>query len=159
MQVDEEKILSRLVFGHRWAALATVNECMPFSSYVAYAAESDEDGFLIHVSRLAWHTRNLLVNPQASLSISDNDDGNGDPQTLARVSLQGTVMEIPRDGALYHEAKTQYLSVLPGAEQFFSFSDFVLFKLTVEQVRLVVGFGKSFTLSSDTLQRVRRAYI
>ncbi len=158
VESTEEQRLAQLVFGHRWGALATTHDNRPLASYVAYVAQVEGDGFLIHVSRLARHTTNLLANLQASLAISEADNGTGDPQTLARVTLQGSVTEVARGSADYEVAQGEYLQALPDAEQLFGFADFVLFKLTVEQVRFVAGFGKSYTLSCSTLQRVRRDY-
>ncbi len=146
------------MFGNRWGALATADRNRPLASYVAYVADVDGDGFMIHVSRLARHTANLLANPQASLTISEADSGEGDPQTLARVTLQGSVTEIARDSAAYGASQAAYIKALPDAQQLFGFADFILFRFTIEQVRFVAGFGKSFTLSSKTLQRLRGDY-
>jgi len=147
-----------MVFKNRWGALATAHDNLPLASYAAYVAEED-GGFLIHVSRLARHTVNLLENSHASLAISEADSGDGDPQRLARVTLQGAVIEVPRDSESYPQARAQYLKALPDAQQLFGFADFILFRFVVEQVRFVAGFGKSYTLSSETLQRLRQHYI
>ncbi|MCF6325240.1 MAG: CREG family protein [Gammaproteobacteria bacterium] len=153
MDVVHEAQLARLVFANRWAALATFNGGIPHSSYVAYVPDG-EGALLVHISRLAKHTTNLLKNPQASLSISEPDTGGEDPQTLARVSLQAGVTVIEREADAYQTARDQYVQALPDAQQLFSFADFVLFKFRIEEVRFVAGFGASFTLSAATLWRV-----
>jgi len=160
MNATQEAQLAHLVLANRWAALATVKDEKPFSSYVAYVADvSDSDGgLLIHVSRLARHTRNLLGSRYAALSMSESDDGNGDPQTLARVTLQGSVTVIGRDCGGYNDCRKKYIQALPESQQLFGFADFVLFKFSVDQVRFVAGFGKSYTLSSDTLWRIAAKY-
>ena len=163
MDASQEAQLAHLVFSNRWAALATVKDGKPFSSYVAYVPDlsnmpDGSDGMLIHVSRLAGHTTNLLESRYASLSMSEIDDGNGDPQTLARVTLQGDVTVIDRDGDAYNDCREKYIQALPASQQLFSFADFVLFKFSVDQVRFVAGFGKSFTLSAETLWRVAAEY-
>ncbi len=114
-----------------------------------------EGALLVHISRLAKHTKNLLANPQASLSVTEVDSGDGDPQTLARVSLQGSVTVIEREADAYQTARKQYIQALPDAHQLFNFADFVLFKFRIEEVRFVAGFGASFTLSAETLWRVK----
>jgi len=157
MDASQEERLAHLVFGNRWGTLATARENRPLASNVAYVAEAS-DGFLFHISQLAWHTKNLLENPQASLSVSEVDSGEGDPQTLARVSLQGSVMAVSRDDDVYKAVQAQYLEALPDAQQLFSFADFILFRFTVDQVRFVAGFGRSFTLSAETLWRLRCEY-
>ena len=153
MDAAQEAQLARLVFSNHWAALATVNGGKPLSSYVAYVPDG-AGGLLVHISRLAKHTTNLLDNPQASLSISEVDMDGGDPQLLARVSLQGNVTVIDRDGEGFKSAQDRYIQALPAAEQLFGFADFLLFRFTIEQVRFVAGFGKSFTLSAETLWRI-----
>lgn len=153
MDAVQEAQLARLVFANRWAALATFNGGTPLSSYVAYVPDG-EGALLVHISRLAKHTTNLLENPQASLSISEVDSGDGDPQTLARVSLQTGVTVIEREADAYQTARDQYIQALPEAHQLFNFADFVLFKFKIEEVRFVAGFGASFTLSAETLWRI-----
>jgi len=160
MDASQEAQLAHLVFANRWAAMATVKDGKPFSSYVAYVADMSNggDGLLIHVSRLARHTTNLLESSYAAFSMSEIDDGNGDPQTLARVTLQGRVTVVGRDCEVYNDCRKKYIKALPESQQLFSFADFVLFKFNVDQVRFVAGFGKSFTLSSDTLWRIAAKY-
>ncbi len=158
MEASQEESLARLVFLNRWGALATVHNNQPLASYVAYAV-CCEGQFLLHLSQLAEHTGNLLKNPQASLSMSDVDCGAGDPQTLTRVTLKGDVEAIPRGSSTYSSAQAEYLENFPEAQQRFSFADFVLFKFVVEEVRFVAGFGRAFTLSAETLWRVRRDYL
>jgi putative heme iron utilization protein len=160
MNALQEAQLAHLVFANRWAAMATVKDGKPFSSYVAYVPDVSDgvDGFLIHVSRLARHTTNLLESSFAAFSMSEADDGNGDPQTLVRVTLQGSVTVVGRDCEVYNDCREKYIQALPESQQLFSFADFVLFKFSVDQVRFVAGFGKSFTLSSDTLWRVGAKY-
>lgn len=151
---DELAQLGRLVAGQRWAALATVDSNgQPAASMVGYAAEAEFRGVLIHVSRLASHTRNLLERPVASLVISEPDTGGGDPQQLARVALHGGVTVIRRDDAGYGAARDTYLARLPDAARLFDFPDFVLFRLTPEAARYVGGFGRAFTLDPADLAR------
>lgn len=156
MERAEEQRLAALVLDSRWAALATVADGKPLASNVAYAVDAGSGGLLLHLSRLARHTINLLESSSASLAISEQAQPDCDPQRLARVSLQGVVAEVPRDGEAYSVYKKCYLTVLPEAEQLFSFADFILFHFMIEKVRFVSGFGKSYTLSPETLQRVCR---
>ena len=160
MDASQEAQLAHLVFANRWAAMATVKDGKPFSSYVAYVADmsNGDNGLLIHVSRLASHTTNLLESRYVAFSMSEIDDGSGDPQTLARVTLEGSVTVVGRDCDVYNDCRNKYIKVLPESQQLFSFADFVLFKFNVDQVRFVAGFGRSFTLSSDTLWRLGAKY-
>jgi hypothetical protein len=91
MEAQELAQLARLIRGQRWAALGTMTRQDPLASMVAYAPEPDFSGFLMHLSQLSRHTKNLLANPHASLAISEPETGAENPQTLVRVSIQGEV--------------------------------------------------------------------
>lgn len=145
MNDDQRTRLRQLLLHSRWAALATLNEDgSPAVSHVAYVPEPGLDGFLLHISRLAPHTRNLLARPATALGISDTDSGTGDPQLLARISVQGTVAVVPRGTPDYLGAREHYLAKLPQAEQLFGFEDFVLMRLQAQTARYVGGFASAF---------------
>jgi putative heme iron utilization protein len=149
---DERLRLHRLLSDQRWAALASLGENgAPSVSFVAYVPEQDFSGFLIHVSRLAAHTRNLLERPRVALGISAPDDGRGDPQLLERITLHGAVSEIPRGTPDYLAARARYVARLPQSEQLFGFADFVLMRLRPEEARYVGGFARAFTLRTEQL--------
>ncbi len=159
MNHDDRVRLRQLLLDQRWAALATLNDDGdPLLSFVAYVPEPDFAGFLIHVSRLAAHTRNLLARPGVALGVSAPDAGAGDPQLLARVSIQGQVAEIPRGTAEYDAARARYVARLPEAEQLFGFGDFVLLRLQPEEARYVGGFARAYSLSGDQLRQLAVSY-
>lgn len=159
MHADEYPRLAQLIRANRWAALATLHESAPFASMVAYVPEVDFSGFLLHLSRLAPHTRNLMADPRASLVISESDTGGDDPQTLARVSIQGTVVELTRGSSDYTDARERYLERLPEAEQLFGFGDFMLFRLLPLDARYTGGFARAYTLSRAQLEAAARGQI
>ena len=114
---DEEKHhLMHLIRSQRWAALATLSEEGPLASMVAYVPEPGFGGFLLHLSRLAAHTRNLLQDARASLVVTQPDSGASDPQTLARASIQGRVMVLSRDSEKFSAARAAYVHRLPESE-------------------------------------------
>ena len=144
----------RLISSQRWAALATLSGDGPLASMVAYVPEFDFGGFLLHLSHLAAHTRNLLHDARASLVITQPDSGEGDPQTLARVSIQGQVTVLSRDNKEFSAARAAYIHRLPEAELLFGFSDFVLFRLDPAEIRYIGGFARAYTLSGEQLQKI-----
>jgi len=155
MNIEDRRRLVQVLLEQRWAALATLDDAgLPSVSFVAYAPEPDRAGCVVHISRLAAHTRHLLVRPQAALGITEADGGRGDPQLLARVSLQGQVEEIPRGSAEYDAARTRYVARLPQAAQLFGFGDFVLLRLRADTVRYVGGFARAYTLTGEELRRI-----
>ncbi len=143
--------LVELVHTQRWAALATLDpDGQPFASMVAYAV-NPEGGLLLHLSRLAAHTRHLEARPRVALVISEADCGHGDPQTLARVTLQGEVRRVDPEAADYATDRAAYLARLPDAEPLFSFGDFALFCITPTAARLVGGFAQAFSYPAGEL--------
>ncbi len=81
-------VLQQLIFGRVTAALGTLHQGLPFVSMVPYAAARD-GRFILHVSRLAAHTRDMLDNPDVSLLITESEGEGKMPQALARVTVQG----------------------------------------------------------------------
>ena len=155
MNAEQGARVRQLLLAQRWAALATQDEDgKPTAAFVAYVPEQDFAGFLLHISRLAAHTRNLLVRPAVALAISDSDDGQDDPQLLARITIQGRASEIQRDTADYLAARQRYLARLPQAEQLFGFEDFVLVRLCPQQARYVGGFAQAFRLTAEQLSQL-----
>jgi putative heme iron utilization protein len=154
MEREDEQLLAELLRGQRWGALASVSADGPLASMVAFVAEPGCSGLLLHLSRLAAHTRNLLAEPRASLVIGAPDGGEGDPQTLPRVTLSGRVEVVERDAADYAAARERYLARLPGAEPRFGFGDFGLFRLRPREARYVGGFGRAWTLGPASLARI-----
>lgn len=155
-KTDELQGAIALIRRTRWAALATVEENVPHLSSVAYAPEEDFSGFLLHLSRLASHTARVLENPRASLLVSEPDDGRGDPQTLARLSMTGHVEHVPRDSGQYAACRSVYLARLPESEPLFAFSDFELFRFIPDDIRYVAGFARAYSFTADALRRAAR---
>lgn len=146
--------LASLLCQQRWACLGSVNQGRPYVSWVAYAIDDHASGLLLHLSRLARHTKNLLDDPAVSLAISEADDGQSDPQCLARVTLEGVVEIVARDHPGYQTARQQYLSRLPDSEMLFGFEDFYLFRLLPQSIHYVEGFGSSHRFNLEQLQKV-----
>jgi hypothetical protein len=157
MKPLDEGRLRRLLREQRWACLGTLDEGKPFVSWVAYVVD-EEGSLLLHLSRLAKHTRNLLTDgaasPTISLAISETDDDRSDPQTLARITLDGVVEVVARDSAAYQAGRECYLARLPDAAMLFDFEDFSLFKLTPQAARYVEGFGSTHRLNGERLQQL-----
>lgn len=144
--------LQRLVRERRWAALATSDAAgNPMASMVGYVPGDSAAVIYLHLSRLAAHTGNLLATGKAALVIGEDDDGNGDPQELARVTLQGSTCVVPRDSEEYRHARARYLARLPAAARLFEFPDFILFRLDVETARFVGGFAQARSFSAAEL--------
>lgn len=153
MEAAEWQRMARVIRGGRWAALATCGEGVPLASMVAYVGEEGFAGFLMHLSRLSRHTRNLLESPSASLAISETDSVRvRDPQTLARISIQGMARPIPGGSPDYRKARAVYEKRFPDSPPLFEFRDFLLFRLVPAEARFVAGFARAFTVNPAGLQ-------
>lgn len=152
---EDERAVRDLLTGQRWAALATIdNSGDPFASKVACVQDPAAGGLLMHLSELAEHTRNLAARPGASLVIGQPDLGEGDPQTLARLSVAGRVERVEPDSADFPGARARYIARLPDAEVRFGFADFVLLRLVPARGQFVGGFARARSLSAATLARL-----
>ena len=134
----------RLLRRARTATLATLNadDGTPYASLVNVA--SDVRGCpLLLVSALAWHTRNLLADPRASLMVAELP-GQGDALTGARVTVMGR-LERTADAAV----RRRYLARHPAASLYAGFGDFAFWRLEPARAHAVAGFGRIETLSAD----------
>jgi heme iron utilization protein len=126
----------KLLRESRSGALATLipGSGDPYCSLVNVATASDGAPLLL-ISRLAVHTKNVLVDPRLSLMLDERREG--DPLEGARVMLQGTG-EATDDPA----ARRRYLARHPEAEMFAGFADFAFYRIAVKAAHLVAGFGR-----------------
>jgi putative heme iron utilization protein len=154
MDRESELTLARLIRNTRIAALATLHEGEPNLAMVAFAFAEDFSAFYIHVSRLGKHTRDMEIDSHVSLLVAETDDGRPDPQTLARVSVQGTAETLPREAPDYSQVKTIYLNRFPESEQLFSLGDFNLWRIRPAGGRFVAGFARAFSLLPDVFRIV-----
>lgn len=146
--------MAALIRNQRWAALATQGPDGPEASWVAYVPEAGFGGFLLHLSTLAAHTRNLLAQPRAALAISAPERDGEDPQILPRVTIQGNAAIIPRDSKDYYDAARCYQERLPASAPRFEFGDFLLWRLIPLRIRFVGGFARAYTLDDAGLRAV-----
>lgn len=160
MRAEDRADLRELLAGQRQAALGTVGAGAPFVSMVLYALEARPGAApapLIRVSGLAAHTRHLRADPRASLLVMRPDPGEGDPQALARVTLQCLAEAVPAADPGYAAARAAYLGRLPGQEHLFGLPDFTLFRLVPQEARYVGGFARAFSLDARRLAEVFEA--
>ena len=153
MDTETLQILSRLIATGRVSSLGTLRNGAPFVSMVLYAPSSDYSSFLLHVSRLAVHTKDILADPRVSLMICEADLTGGDPQTLPRVTLQGEAGEIQKSTPEYQAARALYLARFPASEVTFGLGDFGLFSVRPHSGRFVAGFAQAYNITVEDLKR------
>ena len=118
---------------------------IPYGSLVPVAAT--EEGLpVLLVSRLAQHTKNLVVDGRASLLVLEPTAG--DPQQAARATLLGTARRLA--GAEEVEARARFLAVHPEAGRYFDLA-FQLWAIAPAEARYVGGFGAAAWVSGSEL--------
>ncbi len=121
---------------------------------VPYAIAADGSGFVVHVSKLAAHTKDMLADARVSLLVAEAEGGGKPAQALARVSVQGLARRIPAGSPDLSGLKAAYLARFPEAEQMFGFADFSIFLIRPVSARFVAGFGQAHSLSAESMQRL-----
>src|SRR5262247_2600733 len=135
-----------MIHGSRIAALGTLHQGEPFVSMVTYAV-GKSGNFILHVSRLAAHTQDMLDHPQVSLLIAESETSGKMPQALARVTVEGQAERLHRNSEENSDAQAIYLSRFPDAAPLFEFSDFNIFVIKPVSARVIAGFGQAVTLA------------
>jgi putative heme iron utilization protein len=153
MDNESRAALSMLLRKERIAHLATLRGGAPMASMTLYLADETFAAFHVHVSRLAWHTQDMLQDPRVALSIAQTDDGRADPFTLMRVSIRGEALQLTQeDPAL----KSKWLQRFPQQAINFELADFSFWKITPRDARFVAGFGRIHNLSARELSQAGR---
>jgi putative heme iron utilization protein len=145
VDADTSRALARLLRKERLTHLGTLRGGAPLVSMTLYLPAPDFSAFYIHVSRLAWHTQDMLQDPRVALSIAETDDGRADPFTFMRVSIRGDATQIS-DGP-----KDEWLKRFPEQAINFQLADFSFWQIAPRDARFVAGFGRIHNLSAADL--------
>lgn len=147
MKKEQAVMLRDLVTGRSTAALGTLHDGAPYVSMVPFAMLQDGSAFVLHVSGLAAHTKDMLAEPRVSLLITAAETAGVPPQALPRVTILGSAQKIANDSPDYLVARQLYLSRFPDSAAMFQLGDFSLFVIIPSEVRWVAGFAQARTLS------------
>ncbi|MHB1514856.1 MAG: HugZ family pyridoxamine 5'-phosphate oxidase [Acidiferrobacteraceae bacterium] len=132
--VQEARELAR---SHLNGLLSTLSAEMggwPFGSVAPYVLDYAGDALLL-LSDLAQHSHNLKRDDRMSLLVWD--DSGTDIQQGGRVTLLGRACVVEGDAAM----RTRYRRYVPKADDYFRIHDFRFYRLQVERVRYIGGFG------------------
>ena len=135
---------AHLIKSQRVSFLGTLRDGSPSVSMVSYAETQDLSSFLIHISGLAQHTQDISHSARVGLMIAEPDDGTRNPQTLARASIKGNAVIVPRNSSNYAELAHLYTTKFPESAMTFSLGDFEIYRIEAKSARFVAGFGKIF---------------
>ena len=113
-----------------------------------YAAD-DYGRPVFFISSMAMHTQNLEQDPRASLLITQPDIA-GDPLGAARVSIIGAA-----DKTAAEQVRELYLSRNKSAKLWQDYSDFTYYRLEVNTVYFIGGFGVMGWVSVDDYRNAK----
>ena len=148
MDSDSSGLLAKLIRHERLAHLATLRGGAPMASMTLYLPAPDFSAFYVHVSRLAWHTQDMMQDGRVALSISETDDRRADPFTLMRVTIRGdAAVFADQDSSL----KAKWLARFPEQAINFELADFSFWRIAPTDARFVAGFGRIHNVSAAEL--------
>ena len=112
----------------------------PYGSFVTFAMDGPHPVFFI--SQLAEHTKNLRQDARASLLVAEG--GEEDPLANGRVTMLGScrLLDAGAERESAESAKRAYLKAHPNAEYYIDYKDFGFWRLDVEAVRYIGGYGR-----------------
>ena len=154
MDADTSLLLGRLIRKQRVAHLGTLRGGAPMVSMTLFMPEADFSAFHVHVSRLAWHTQDMLQDARVALSIGETDDRRADPFTLMRVTIRGEAAQIQDRN---NQLKAALLERFPEQAINFELADFSFWQITPRDARFVAGFGRIHNLSPAQLAQAGAA--
>src|SRR6476646_11702844 len=111
----------------------------PYGSVASYGLD-DSGNPLFFVSLMAEHTQNALRDPRASLLVTEPVPDGADPLASGRVTLLGRLAAVPDDDR--DLARERSLEANPTAAYYIDFGDFTFYRLDVEAIRYVGGYGR-----------------
>ena len=127
----------------RRAGLATLDASgAPYASLVLVADDGAGAPILL-LSDLAEHTKNLKSDPRASILVEPVATS-GDPLAAARATFKGTIARFEDE-----PARARFVERHPSAAMYAGFKDFALYRMTVERIHLVAGFGRIDWISRE----------
>lgn len=128
------------------ATLCTLtSDGFPYGSAVSYSV--DDDGApVVLVSEMAEHTVNMRGDNRTSFLIARDVPTEGDPLGQARLTVVGRMNVVDDPGPV----RERYLESHPYARYYVDFTDFGFWRLSVERLRFVGGFGHMSWLTAET---------
>lgn len=155
-----QQSLRELLLNQRTAALAVQPVAdfgnpqqlpAPALSFVPWAWCAEFCCIVLHVSKLASHTRAMEQHPAISLMMVAAEQAGQGVHALERVSIQGVASTPPQESGLWQAAKTCYLQRFPEAEAMTMLADFRFVCITPGTGRHIAGFGAARDVSDQDL--------
>ncbi len=111
----------------------------PYGSVASYALDERGDP-LFFVSLMAEHTQNAIRDSRASLLVTEPVPDGADPLASGRATLLGRLTAVPETERPV--VRDRYLAANPTSAYYIDFGDFAFYRLGVESIRYVGGYGR-----------------
>ena len=116
------------------------HEGWPFGSIVPFALSQTGVPHIL-IASIAMHTKNLVKDPRYSLLVHEREM-ESDPQAGWRITLLGRAQRLAAHDDTIAEIHARYLERVPAAESYLQTHGFDYWRLDVDRVRFIGGFGK-----------------
>ena len=153
MKTVQTQALRDLLETQRVASLGTLHQGEPYVSMVPFALLSGGSAFIIHVSALAAHTKDMLTHQQVSLLVMAPQTPEIPVQALPRATINGDALQLDESVPEHAEAKQVYLSRFPQSTTMFELPDFSMFSITPRSIRFIGGFAQAVTITPEAFAR------
>ena len=137
----------------RVAALGTLHDGAPSVTMVPYALANEPFAFVVLVSALSSHTRDMLAHPHVGLMVMEPERAESPAHALARVSIQGEARALLSGSGRHDAARAAYESRFPDMSMLFGLADFTLFAIEPTAVRVVTGFAQAASVGAEAFAR------
>lgn len=152
MTPEETALLRELLTTRRVLSVSVLLDGAPYTGLLPFAMQPDFGAALVHASSLARHMAGLADGEPISFLVHARDDPDADPLQLPRLTVQGVSRLVARGSAGYAAARQTYVARFPASEPIFGLGDFNLYALVPQKGRFVVGFGRAYNVTAETIR-------
>ena len=156
-RINAVKVARHLALTSPSAVFSTLSyklQGAPFGS-VSTVMLTDTGEVIFYVSDIAQHARNLEHDNRLSITLYHQASA-GDQNTEARLTLNGHAQKLTHEQAAEYAAR--YFRLFPAAEAYKQAHDFYFWKMPVEHIRFIGGFGEIFWLTQQEWQQAAPAW-
>jgi putative heme iron utilization protein len=141
--MEKQSAARELFLKHSSGVLSTISIDVPgypFGSVTPYCVD-DHCRPVIYISHIAQHTKNIIADSRASLTVIENIGNSDDVQAQGRVTCIANARPIGREEV---SVSDRYFRYYPSARQYDQTHDFSFFRLELVRVRFIAGFGQIY---------------
>ena len=143
MNAEQKQKLTALFGQEQVAVLITQGEQWPTGTMQAFAETPDLD--LLFIMRFsAEKYQNLIAHPKATVLVDTRDVGKVSTFEIARASVQGEAVEVPRDTPEWETLKALFLKKNPFEAPFFGGDTLRMMRIKPKRISYANGVKDTF---------------